>query len=315
MTTIRYALGCFLFVVLFAAASMAQNTRTFVSGTGSDSNPCSVNSPCRTFTQAISVTNAGGEVVVQSPAGYGPFTVNKAITVEAADGVYAGIAVTSGDGIDINAGTNDKVILRGLTVYNQGGNNGIVLNTGGTLHIENCIVNGFFFDGILIFGPGSFFVKDTIARGNGQGILVDNRASGNASITMDHVRLDDNLQVGLGLETQVASTATVTASIRNSSTSGNGVGMNVGPASTGGAVSLDVESCLITNNAGSGIVVSGNTFPPTFSGTVSISNSTVSRNPVQGFDIELGSQILSRGNNTISGNGPNSGTLTPLPAQ
>jgi len=318
MTTIRYALGCFLFVVLFAAASMAQN-RTFVSGTGSDSNPCSLSSPCRSFAQAISQVPAGGEVVVLDSAGYGSFTVNKAITVEAPPGVYAGVGATSGAAIAVNATAGvDTVILRGLTIYNQALDNadGIMFNTGGTLHIENCIVNGFTGGiGIYIASPGNFFVKDTIVRGNATGVLVLNRSNGAATLTMDHCRLDDNAtQTGLSLETQVAPTATITAAIRNSSLSGNAVGIDVTTANTG-SVSLDVESCLITNNAGTGITVSGNSFPPTFDATVSISNCTISRNPVQGFQIQLGGQILSRGNNTITGNGANTGALTPLAGQ
>jgi hypothetical protein len=39
MKSIRLALGSFLFVMLFASASVAQQ-RTFVSGLGSDGNPC-----------------------------------------------------------------------------------------------------------------------------------------------------------------------------------------------------------------------------------------------------------------------------------
>jgi len=35
--------------------------------------------------------------------------------------VTAGISVFSGDGIDINAGASDIVILRGLTINAQGG--------------------------------------------------------------------------------------------------------------------------------------------------------------------------------------------------
>src|SRR5215469_15253791 len=127
MKTIRFALGSFVFIALSATASMAQFQRTFVSGFGSDSNPCSHAAPCRTFTRAISQTNAGGEVYVLDTAGYGPFTITKTISV-VAQGVTAGISVFSGDGIDINAGASDTVILRGLTINNQGGVNGIVFN-------------------------------------------------------------------------------------------------------------------------------------------------------------------------------------------
>jgi hypothetical protein len=41
MTATRFALGSLLFVALVSSTSMAQVQRTFVSGLGSDSNPCS----------------------------------------------------------------------------------------------------------------------------------------------------------------------------------------------------------------------------------------------------------------------------------
>jgi hypothetical protein len=70
-------------------------------------------------------------VVVLDSAGYGAFAITQAVTVQAPPGVYAGISVFSGDGITINAGGSDTVILRGLTVNNQGSNgNGILFNYG-----------------------------------------------------------------------------------------------------------------------------------------------------------------------------------------
>src|SRR5260370_42406683 len=103
----------------------------FGSGGGRDSNPCSRTGPWRTFGQAISQTNAGGEVVVLDSAGYGVFTISSAVSITAPPGVYAGISVFSGDGIDINAGASDIVILRGLTGNNQGSSgSGLVFNGG-----------------------------------------------------------------------------------------------------------------------------------------------------------------------------------------
>src|SRR5688572_6672741 len=72
------------------AASQATAARTFVSTTGSDANPCTNTQPCRNFAAAIAKTNAGGEVVALSSGGYGPFTIDKSVTVSAV-GVYAGI--------------------------------------------------------------------------------------------------------------------------------------------------------------------------------------------------------------------------------
>src|SRR5215471_13629595 len=100
---IRLAVLSFLFVAFFESASIAQQ-RTFVSGGGNDLNACSRTAPCRTFGHAISQTSVGGEVIVLDSAGYGAFTITQAVSIIAPPGIYAGISVFSGDGIDINAG-------------------------------------------------------------------------------------------------------------------------------------------------------------------------------------------------------------------
>jgi hypothetical protein len=316
MKTLRFALGSLLFLALFATASIAQNNRTFVSGAGLDTNPCSLTAPCRTFTQAISQTNAGGEVVVLTSAGYGPFSINKSITVEAPPGVYAGIAVPfltttpGGAGIFIEVAPSDTVVLRGLTVNAQGSeNSGIEFDRGGTLHIEKCIVNGFSFaEGIGINWPGNIFVEDTIATGNGYGVSVDLMTTGTANVAMDRLHLDDN-GIGLNLSTYASLGAVANATIRNSSASGNDEGMNV--LVMGGPASLVAENCLITNN-GTGME------PEAYNASaasISISNCTIANNIANGYFIGSGATIYSRGNNTITGNGSNNGMLTPLPAQ
>jgi hypothetical protein len=303
--TLRFAVGSILFVALFATASMAQNNRTFVSGAGLDSNPCSLTSPCRTFGQAISVTNAGGEVVVLTSAGYGPFAINKAVTVEATAGVYAGITVTgSSDGIDINAGSTDIVILRGLTVNSEGSTgNGIVFNSGATLHIESCVVNGFADNsGIAINSFGNVVVKSTIARGNGNGILVDPTGTGTtatADVAMDHLHLDGN-SAGL-VVSPTGSGATVTAAIKNSSASGStGTGM----VAVGSGAALDIEGCLIANDSVGVSALTG--------GTMSISNCTISY-CLTGYN-NSGGTINTRGQNTNT-SPANTGRLTALAGQ
>ena len=302
MITLRLALGSILFVALFATGSMAQNNRTFVSGAGSDSNPCSLTSPCRTFGQAISVTNSGGEVVVLTSAGYGPFTINKAVTVEAPAGVYAGITATGlSDGIDINAGSMDIVILRGLTVNSEGSSgNGIVFNSGAALHIESCVVNGFTDgSGIAINNFGNIFVTDTIARGNDAGIQVDPTGTGTVYISMDHLHLDGN---GTGLLVVPTGSGTIaTAAIRNSSASDN---RETGMAAIESGASLDIESCLIANN-GTGLSAED-------PAKVSISNCTISR-CTTGYD-NNGGTIFTRGQNTNT-SPANIGSTTPLAGQ
>src|SRR5689334_22928609 len=81
-----------LTLCLAAGAAQAQANRTFVSTGGSDGNTashCGSAAPCRTFGAAISVTNAGGEIVPLTSGGYGPVSIDKSIQVSTPPGVYA----------------------------------------------------------------------------------------------------------------------------------------------------------------------------------------------------------------------------------
>jgi len=91
---------------------------TFVSGVGDDSNPCSREAPCRTFAAAISKTKTGGEIAVLDPAGYGPVTITKSITIDG--GGMASILATETNGITVDAGPTDVVILRNLSIKGAG---------------------------------------------------------------------------------------------------------------------------------------------------------------------------------------------------
>src|SRR5262245_27210800 len=140
-------------LVLLAAAgaarpAQAQLNRTAVSVNGNDLNDCSVAAPCRNFSRAISQTNAGGEVVALDSGGYGPFTVDRSLTVQAAPGVYAGVTATSGSAIIIGIGPGGKAVLRGLTIEGLGlASFGIDFRrptgSGGDLHVERCVIDGF----------------------------------------------------------------------------------------------------------------------------------------------------------------------------
>jgi hypothetical protein len=240
-------------------------------------------------------TNAGGEVIVLDSAGYGAFSIGKAISIIAPSGVYAGISVFSGDGIDVTAGASDTVILRGLTVNSQGGANGIVFNTGGTFHIENCVINAFGGDGIQFNGPGKLIVRDTISRGNGFGIRTIS-STGLALVSIERCLLDKNIEAGLFVQEGTR------ASIRNSvASSGNFIGVSATPSGGSLTAELNIDTCLISNNIGSGSVgVSAGGFSGS-AATIRISNSTVTNNGI-GLQQLMGGSILSRGNNTVEGN-------------
>ena len=75
------ALAVGLVGVLSAVPAQA-NTRSFVSGHGSDAAACTLAAPCRTFAAAYAVTVAGGEIDVLDPGGYGALTIFSAISIQ-----------------------------------------------------------------------------------------------------------------------------------------------------------------------------------------------------------------------------------------
>ena len=66
-------------LILLSSPAGAQAARTWVSGTGLDTNPCSRAAPCATFAAAFAVTSTGGEISVVDSGAYGSITINKAI--------------------------------------------------------------------------------------------------------------------------------------------------------------------------------------------------------------------------------------------
>src|SRR5262249_22711605 len=141
--------------------------------------------PCRTFQKAHDNTIASGEITVLDAGSYGSVTITKNISI-INDGVgEAGTLVSGGGvGITVNAGSNDRVSLRGLTIKGldpiYGGSNGIKFNSGASLTIENCAIRNMNGDGIevlpsipanttLTFTMSNTFVSD---NGGGNGIYV-----------------------------------------------------------------------------------------------------------------------------------------------
>src|ERR1700687_4751298 len=140
----RLFAGLAIWVLSFAAASpvFGLANRVFVSArSGNNANSCdNIATPCPTFAGAVTQLNPDGEVIVLDSGGYGPVTITQGVTIEAPAGVTAFIHPPSGDAITVNAGSA-TVTLRGLTL-NVGTNNGVTVNSVGTLNVENCFITG-----------------------------------------------------------------------------------------------------------------------------------------------------------------------------
>jgi len=105
---------------------------------------------CKSFTGAISKTAAGGEINVLDPGGFGGVTITKSITISST--FEGGVLVLGGNGIIVNAGPADKVILKGLDIEGINGQaiTGIRYIGGGHLLVEDCTINGFGTAGIEV---------------------------------------------------------------------------------------------------------------------------------------------------------------------
>jgi hypothetical protein len=173
-------------ILVPAAQAMAQATRTWVSGVGDDANPCSRTAPCKTFAGAISKTAAGGEINVLDPGGFGGVTITKSITLRA-DGVEGGVLVSGTNGIVINAGALDRVVIDGLDLEGLGTSlTGINILSARDVLVRNTSIRRFA-TGIRVSGTNqsSVTVEDSTIFNNGIGVLVDSAGGNGAARVYD----------------------------------------------------------------------------------------------------------------------------------
>jgi nitrous oxidase accessory protein NosD len=280
----------------FGSTAAAQATRTWVSGVGDDANPCSRTAPCKTFAGAISKTAAGGEIDALDPGGYGAVTITKAIIIDG-HGSYASVLASGTNGIVVNAGASDVVVLRGLNFHGSGtGLNGIRFLAGKALHVEDCEIvsfqatsagNGYGID----FSPAAaaqLVVRNTLVHENGvAGIHV---AGTGARAVLEKVTLADTL---VGLHAASDSKVTVHDSVVSGNT-GSGILAD-------GTSEVNVDRSVVANN---GTGIQGTSL-------VRISAVMTSHNTTG-----VAGNVTSFGNNRIAaGNGTDGAPTSTIPEQ
>src|ERR1700736_5473768 len=120
-----------LILAVLCGTASAQ-LRTFVSTAGSDSNPCTVGAPCRSFQQAVNTVLTGGEVVALNSGGFGPVTITTKNVTITGDGVHAAISSTlNANGVNMLGGGTFTVVLRSLTIEGHGMSNVAGINVSG----------------------------------------------------------------------------------------------------------------------------------------------------------------------------------------
>jgi hypothetical protein len=308
------------FALLFAAvficsmhAAPAQAQRVFVSASGSDSNPCTFASPCRSFQHAHDSVAANGEIDVLDPAGYGTLTISKAISIQGHG--YSGISVASGGtGIFINAPPMAAVSLNGLLIDGAGvGQTGIAFQGGLSLTVENCIVRN-----VISYGMNfaSFATTaETLSISNsyfndsagGIGVIILTEASGAVTASIDRTVFSGNLK-GLVVEGNFG-TGALTVAATDSVAANNLVGFQVFAAPTQSITNLSLTHSTAVGNS-YGVVANGT------NGMIWLAQSTVTGNTTAGYDANNGGVIMSYGDNYLSAaNGPPIGSLTSATKQ
>ncbi len=233
--------------------------------------------------------------------------ITRAVTIAGPVGGFAGIKLGSGPAITIDAAASDIVVLRGLAINGSGLRGpldipeapGILFRTGAALHIENCVVNGFFGTGVSFDGAGQLFLKDTIVRNCASAGVSIGISVGTATVSIDRCRFEKNDRDG------ISAFGNAKVTIRDSLAAGNtDYGFAV-LASARGATEMNLENCVATGNRigvfSTGGIVGGTAI-------ARVSNSTFTGN---GFGVLAteGGSILSRLNNTVEGN-ENNGSFT-----
>jgi len=300
-----------LFVLLLPCAITvsAQTTRVYVANSGNDLNQCTASAPCQTVTKALSVVDAGGEVIITENGDYDKFTVLKSVTVTTAPGVNAGVVSDTGNAIFAVLTPADTVTFRNLNLKAIGDTTnsiGIYNSHAGTIYVDGCAITGFDTGILTTNGAGQVFIHDTVVRNNLFGIsLVGPQGEGVLRVVIDHCRLEAN-------DTGVQVGSKVVATIRDSIVANNtSRGIYVRSTGTNQRAEALVDNCQITNNT-VGLATSGtNGFAVT-----RLSKSAVTNNLLTGVLVGANGTVYTLQNNTVAGNFPDvSGVLTPLQAK
>ena len=279
-----------------ATQAYAQATRTWVSGTGSDANPCSRTAPCQTFAGAFSKTATGGEINAIDPGGYGTVNITKSITIDGG-GTMASILSVNTNGVIIN-GAGAVVNLRNLVINGANGTtgNGIRILQAAAVNIDNVTIENQNATGSDLQGrpitieTATTGVRVSVTNSNllnfGRYGIHSVPTAGSVFLTVDRTNIQNGF-VGIQLR------QLTTASISNSNISGHALGSALTTELT--TVNTTISNSVLANSTFG--IFNGNGGNP----ITRVYGSTITGNTTDGLRINSG-QVISSGNNIIRGN-------------
>jgi hypothetical protein len=308
---IRIALAA---AFLFCTGAQAQLFRAYLSSSGSDGNPCTLQAPCRLLPAALAAVANNGEIWMLDSANYNTATVNidRSVSILAIPGVVGSI-------VALNGGPAMSITLDGLVVALRNvvlgpvagatpGTDGISMTGASSLTLEDSLIFGLPGNAISTAGNGELTViRSTIRNGAGQAISL----SGGARATISDTHI---LQYG-GLYAHSNSSSNVTSA-------------SVSDSVISGASGAAVEARSVGQNPLARIAVTRSTIDgsaialkATSNGNrsrlalITVSGSTIAGNSTSWHQSGVGSSIVTLGNNHITDNDTFTGTPTSTSLQ
>jgi hypothetical protein len=288
-----------LLCVASGSPSYAQTT-TFISGSGSDGNPCTPAQPCRTLFHALGAAGNGGTVTCLDAGPYlQAFTTSNSYTLDCRGVLYT---VGSLFGIGTFPGSAPVVTIRNVIFDGSAGGGGAFQVTGGRVVLENCTFQNFAASPgeAVQFAPtiagahltitDSVFTNNGLA-GSGGGVIVQPAAGITAGVVIERTQITGNTY---GIVANGFGSGTALVEVRNS-TIANSVFDGIWAVTQGTTASVVVEHSASVRNGGSGANAQG------AGAYVSLRDSTVDWNAT-GLTTSSGGLVLSYQNNLIAGN-------------
>jgi hypothetical protein len=298
--------------LLSIPANAATTARTWVSGVGNDANVaslCSRTAPCATFTAAISVTSAGGEINCLDPGGFGAVTITQSVSIICGTAGEAGVLVSSANGIIINVGSTGVVHLSGLDFegLNSGLGSGVAILSALRVTIQNCVIKEFHY-GIYATQPNSMTleIKDTTVTSSGNVGMYLAPGAGTLYASIDHSGINNNAVDGVFVSGLGG--GAVLLGISDSSMSLNGGnGLSVFSGSLNAKVNV-IRDSFVTNG-GFGVEANQSSGG---NASVIVGSSMFADDLGGALGLVAGGTVYSLGNNQLSG--PAGNSPTPLSA-
>jgi hypothetical protein len=225
------------------------------------------------------------------------------VTIDAAGFNASVISTSATDLCTINAGSTDRVVLRGISFHGAGtGNNAINVTQVGSLYIEHCSISEFTSSAVFMPNGGNLFVTGTDVRKCFSGLVAGTSSTTALNLVAHDSRFTECsnscVQLATGFGTGLGSGAAI-GTLINCTAALGGVGFWADAGSFNGRVDMTLVNCRAMGNTNSGVFAGSGAGTPS---TIRMANCVLTQNNF-GITTVNGSVIgTNTGTNLISGN-------------